>query len=149
MPIIGGSGGGVTSIVQASVVSVSSGDLTTASTSFTDATGLTTTITTGGHRCLVIFSGWGNNSTSGQNTAVDLAIDGTRQGQTYGLAITGAGGTTGANGSLSFTFLTAVLSAASHTFKIQFRADGGTAKIWASAAVTAATITVIETGLTT
>lgn len=130
-------------IVQASKVALTSGDLTTSSTSFVDATGLTTTITTGGRRCLVIFQAAGNNNVANDNTAVDLAIDGTRQGGAYGLQFVSAGGA-GDNGDLGFTFLTDELAPGSHTFKIQFRVDGGTGKIWASSSVSPATLTVIE-----
>lgn len=145
VPIASGAGGG---FVQVSQVKLTSGDLTTASTTFTDAVGLTTTITTGAHRCLVIFSGSAVNAGTGLNTALDLAIDGTRQGQTYGLVITQTGGAANPNTDVSFTYLTAALSAASHTFKIQFRTDGASAaKIFASTTVTPAILTVMELGI--
>lgn len=145
--IASGAGGG---IVQVSKVQVTSGDLTTSSTTFTDATGLTTTITTGAHRCLVFFSANAQNSGTNLNTAVDLAIDGTRQGQTYGLSIVQNAGSGGSpNAPIGFAYLTASLSAASHTFKIQFRTDGGVgaAKIFASTSVSPAILTVLELGV--
>ncbi len=144
---IAGSQIAAAALVQVSTVSLTSGDLTTTSTSFTDATGLTTTITTGAHRCLVIFSAAGHNNGSGSNIAVDLAIDGTRQGQTYGLLTHAGQAGSNANDSLGFVYLTNALSAASHTFKIQFRVDGGTGTIFASTGVTPAILTVIELGI--
>lgn len=147
VPIASGAGGG---FVQVSKVQLTTGDQTTTSTSFTDVTGLTTTITTGAHRCLVILSCVAVNSASQINTAIDLAIDGTRQGQTYGLAIAqGAQPGAAPNMQGGFTYLTSALSAASHTFKIQFRTDnaGGTAKIFASTTVAPAILTVMELGI--
>lgn len=139
-----GSGG---EFVQTSTVHLTSGDLTTTSTTFTDATGLTVTLTTGARRCLVIFTGTLNNSTGGANTAIDLAIDGTRVGGTYGIVHNYSNsGAFNING--SFTYLTDVLTAASHTLKLQFRVDGGTGKIYASA-TDPARFTVIETSQTT
>jgi hypothetical protein len=141
-----GGGGGGSGIVQVSVASRTSGDLTTASTSFVDATGLTTTITTGAHRCLVFLQASGNNSANNGNTATDLAIDGTRQGGGYGLAVANSPAAAG-NGNLGFVYLTSALSAASHTLKIQWRVDAGTGTMFASTTVCAATLTVIELGL--
>lgn len=133
-------------IPQVSKVSVTSGDLTTSSTTFVDATGLTTTITTGAHRCLVIFSGNAHVSGTTINAAFDLAVDGTRQGQTYGLTIAQQSGSASSpNMPVGFTYLTSALSAASHTFKIVWRVDGsGTGTLFASTGVTPAILTVIE-----
>lgn len=143
-----GGGGGSASIIQVSQVSLTSGNLTTSSTTFVDATGVTTTITTGAHRCLVLFSAAGFNNTSGDNIAVDLAIDGTRQGQAYGLTLGQSTGAAAISHNLSFTFLTAALSAAAHTFKIMWRVDGvSTGTLFASTTVTPAILTVIELGL--
>ncbi len=132
-------------ILQVSKVSITSGDLTTTSTSFTDATGLTTTITTGAHRCVVFFSATGHNSGAGNNVAIDLAIDGTLQGQTYGLMV--HSGPANNNGNFGFAYLTAALTAASHTFKIQWRVDATTGTMFASTGVSPAILTVIELGL--
>jgi hypothetical protein len=123
---------------------LTSGNLTTTSTSFADATGLSITITTAAVRCMVMFSAIGNNSNAGQVVAVDLDIDGTRYtNTTNGLtSVTGVSPT-----NLGFTVLTAVLSAASHNFKIQFRASANTAGINAGT-VNPAVLTVIETSMT-
>lgn len=141
-------GGG---LLQAFVVKLTSGDLTTVSTTFVDATGLTVTLTTGAHRCLVIFAGTVFLNTNAQNIAVDLNIDGSRVGGTYGLVHNYQNGAGALNVNAGFSFLTDVLSAASHTIKLQFRVDsgtGGTGKIYASS-VDPAIFQVIETGLTT
>ena len=148
MPFNQSGGGGATSILQSSTTSLTTGDLTTTSTSFTNATGVAVTMTTGPHRCLVIFSGTANNATSGDNSMFDLLIDASRQGGTNGLVFVQSPATGGNNIPCGFTFLTGVLSAASHTFQIQFRCDAGTAKLWASSTAPAI-LTVIETGLTT
>lgn len=149
MPIVGGGGGSGTGsgIVQVSQVALSSGDLTTSSTSFVDATGLTTTLTTGAHRCLVLFSGTAQNNTTQANTCIDIAIDGTRQGQGFGLVhADNNGGSLNLN--MSFSYLTAALSAGSHTIKIQWKVDvASTAKLWASTVATPSILTVLELGL--
>ena len=83
----------------------------------------------------------------GQLVYLDVAVDGTLQGGTYG--IFGVGGNSGGHQhNLSFTFWTDVLSAASHTIKLQFSVDGGTGTIFRSATAPAIW-TVIETALTT
>ncbi len=135
-------------IVQVSKVSLTTGDLTTTSTTFTDATGLTTTITTGAHRCIVVFTCNAHVSASGINAAFDLAVDGTRQGQTYGLSIVQqAGGAAGPNVPVVIFFLTSALTAASHTFKIQWRVDGSaTGTLFASTGVSPAILNVLELG---
>lgn len=140
----------VVGILQSASVTRTAADLTTTSTTFVDATSLTVTLTTGARRCLVFFNCTVKNNTNGQNTAVDIAVDGALQGQTYGLALFSPGlGGAGAAGVVSLTFLTAVLTAASHTIKIQWRVDGGTGTMFASTGVAPAILNVIETGLTT
>lgn len=138
-----GGGGGFT---EQGTVKRTAGDLTTASTSFVDATSLTVTLTTAAVRCMVIFSATGQTDFGAGNIAVDLAIDGTRQGGSYGLIVCSPEANAATN--LSFTFLTGVLSAASHTFKIQWRVDGGNGKINATSSVTPAILTVLETSMT-
>jgi hypothetical protein len=139
-------------ILQSAVAKRTAGDLTTTSTSFVDATSLTVTLTTGARRCLVFFNGSAGNDTYSNNTAFDVALDGTLQGGTYGLLLVGQSSLSGGaniNVPVAITYLTPVLSAASHTIKIQWRVDGGTGKLFASSGVTPAILTVIETGLTT
>jgi hypothetical protein len=142
-------GGGSGEFLQTSKVQVTSGDITTTSTTFVDLTGLTTTITTGAHRCIVIFNASGRVNSPTNALNIDIAIDGTRQGQSRGLLFGGNTNSVGAN-PFSLWYLTGVLSAASHTIKIQWSVDsGGTATMFASTSVTPAILTVIETSQTT
>lgn len=121
---------------------LSTGNKTITSTTFVDIdTGLDITITTGAHRCLVSWTLSASNSVALNNCAVDVQIDGTRVGQAYGL-IFAAGTTSGEN--LSGTYLTDVLTAASHTFKLMGRVDGGTGTFVASTTVTAIIHSVVE-----
>jgi hypothetical protein len=139
-----------TNAPQCGVATRTAGDLTTASTSFVDVTGMSVTITTGAHRCIVTFSGSAKNGTPSANTCFDVDIDGTGQGQTYGLALGGQPNATvyGVAVPVSINFLTAVLSSASHTFKIRWRVDSGTGTLFASAGVTPIIMTVTETAFT-
>jgi hypothetical protein len=143
---IAGSKIAAAAIVQVSKISLTSGDLTTSSTSFTDATGLTTTITTGAHRCLVMFCGTVLVQAN-TDVSVDLAIDGTRQGQTHGLIISGNNASNSVYYNESFTYLTDSLSAASHTFKIQWKTTSGTGTLNASTGLTPAFLIVVELGI--
>lgn len=103
------------------------GQLTTTSTNFTDATGLTLTVTTLGGTVMVGFFGVIVNS-GGSWTNVDLAVDGTRQGGTDGL-VTQA---TASNvETVAFVTLVEGLAAGSHTFKIQWKVNAGTATLYA------------------
>jgi hypothetical protein len=120
-----------------------SGDVTYSSTTFgVIDTGLNITITTGAHRCLVSWTLMAKNSSNSEQQ-VDVEIDGTRAGQTFGLTFAGAG-TVQENVNLSGTYVTDVLSAASHTFKLMFRTDGNTSTIYASASVAAIVFSVVE-----
>lgn len=136
----GGGGGG---IPQASTVRLTSGAITTTSSTFVDATGLTVTLTTGAHRCFVTFSGTVTSSASGGVTSLDVAVDGTRQGGTLGLLdINPSTGGYDLNG--SFSFLTDVLSAGSHTIKLQFRSSGGATVTIFAGSTSPAVFSVIE-----
>lgn len=130
--------------LQSAIATRTAGDLTTTSTSYVDLTGITVTLTTGARRCLVIFSANGKNSNAGQTARYDIDIDGSRQGQGYGLSWAANAGS-----AVGFTFLTAVLSAGSHTIKIVWSVDANTGTTYASTGVTPAFIEVLETGLTT
>lgn len=116
---------------------VSSGAYTTTSSTFVDAdaTNLSLSITTGARRVLIGFTGTIKNDTSGKSAAIDVTLDGTRVGNDQGLLR--IANTSGA--SAAFTFLTDVLSAGSHTFKIQIAAiGGGTTTLYATAGVSPA-----------
>ena len=124
-------------------VSLTTGDITTTSVAptFADATGMSVTITTKVSRCLVSVSASGKHS--GTDTiCVDLSIDGVRQGQALGLCFSD---TAAQNRNMSFTFVTGVLSAGSHLFKLQF-ANGaaGTMTLYASTTTSPLIMSVIE-----
>ncbi len=103
------------------------GNYTTTSASFTDVDGtnLALSITTGARRCLVSLAGSMQNSTA-VFYALDLLVDGT--------SVTSGNGIVSGNGTAivpcSFTFLTDVLTAASHTFKLQYKTSGGTLTLY-------------------
>jgi hypothetical protein len=98
-------------------------DLTTTSTSFTDVTGATATLTTAAVRCMVMVSVMCNNSNAGQAVYFDVDIDGTRFANTTN-GIAGMVGTV--RMPVAFTFFTNVLTAASHTIKLQWRVTANT-----------------------
>lgn len=99
-------------------VILSSGNYTGMTGSFADLTGATLTITTLARRVLVGVVGAGQCGTASDAFALDIDIDGARQGGTNGLmGIREDGASHRQN--LSFTYLTAALSAGSHTFKVQ------------------------------
>jgi hypothetical protein len=136
-----GAGGGGSS-PTIGVHRLTTGDVTTTSTTYVD-TGVTVTITTGAVRCLVAFIAQAKNSGGTDNGMFDLAIDGTRVGSAaFGTSF--RSGT--ANGPVSFTYVTDVLTAASHTFKIQYRSSAGsnTVTLYASTGVSPAVLSVVE-----
>jgi hypothetical protein len=128
-------------------VTVTSGSLTTTSTSFVDATGVLVSLTTfGGTRALVSFVGGGRTTSANNDVSVDLTVDGARQGQTVGLVtVTDAvPAATGYNLNLSFTYLTDVLPAGTHTFQLQWRVGAGTGTLFAATAALAAVLSAVE-----
>lgn len=139
----GAGGGGFTQLQE---VKLTSGNLSTVSTSFVDATGLTITLTTAAVRCIVKVMVSVSSSTGG-NVGLDIAVDGVRQGQAYGLAIVSP--ETGAVSPITLDLVTGVLSAASHTIKVQWRTDGGTGTMQATPTITPAVLQVLETTLAT
>lgn len=127
-------GGNVTINTSAAAALVSgkvtrvAGDLSDATHGFVDATSMSITLTTGARRCLVSFSGTGYTSTTAV-LSVDLNIDGAAVGGSLGTVVVSSNNT---NQNVSFTHLTDVLTAAAHTFKIQYKSDAGTANLRAS-----------------
>jgi hypothetical protein len=142
----GATGGGGNSFTQIVAVKRTAGDLTTTSTSFVDATGLTATLTTAAVRCLVTFFATLGAGNASATCAVTLLVDGVNQGGTYGLV---AVGNTTVDFMGSFTFWTDVLSAGSHTIKIQFRNDSGNTATIRAASNKPAVFQVVETTLAT
>lgn len=124
---------------------VTAGDYTgLTSTSFVDldGTNLSITLNTGARRCRVeVVANGIITSGSGNNLQLDIDIDGVRQGEDYGLVI---GAQQAGNLGMSFNFTTDVLSAGSHTFKVQYRVDSGTGKFYASTSVTPFIFSVFE-----
>ncbi len=111
------------------------GNYTTTSTSMVsvDGTNMALTITTGARRCLVGFVGDIGNSAAGDFVELDIDIDGTLQGNgSLGMITQNSSGSSAWNNG-SFTMLTAVLSAGSHTFTLKWRVNGaGTATMQGS-----------------
>ena len=126
-------------------VNLTSGDITTTSGTFVDLTGVTVTITTGARRCLVVFTATTKNSAINGQNVFDIAIDGTRLGGTTGLVIVTIPAAN-FNENPSFSYVTDVLSAAAHTFKIQWFVSPGTTStgtVYASA-TTPVALSVVE-----
>lgn len=130
--VFGAGGGG--SVVAAEYHNAAGGSTyTTTSTTFVDvdATNLSLTITTGAHRCQVGFVGSFNTDTSDKIVFVDVDVDGTRvSGNAGGITSNQYNVAGGYRFNGSFTVLTAALTAASHTFKLQWRVDAGTGKLY-------------------
>ncbi len=130
------SGGSSTSLVS-DKKTITAGDYTgLTSTTFADldATNLSITLTTGARKCLITVTAAAIYTTGSGNIQLDIDIDGARQGQTYGLVFQTTN--TSNNVNLSFSFITAALSAGSHTFKVKYRTDSGTIKIYAGTSIT-------------
>lgn len=125
---------GAATALQSGRVVRSSGNITTTSTSFVDVTGASITITTGARKCLVGVVGVAHNSDVAGQVVLDVNIDGTREGAaaTTGLLNVRQHATASEHMNISFTHLTDTLTAASHTFKLQWLVGTGTATILAS-----------------
>lgn len=117
-------------VLVAGTVRRTAGDVTTTSTTFVDLTSASITITTGARRVLLTFAASGWNSSAASLVKLDFMVDGTRVGGTVGLINVNAGANAERN--LCMTYLTDVLSAASHTFKVQWCVNAGTGTIYAS-----------------
>lgn len=89
------------------------------------------TLTTGARRCLIGWTLVCKNSTGAQSNCVSVTVDGVALGGSYGLAA-GGGGTNNEAQNLGGSVPTGYLSAGSHTFKLMFRVDGGSATILGS-----------------
>lgn len=116
--------GGATTVVAGAVERNNSGSYTTTSTTFADidATNLKVTLTTGAHRVLVGFTGVVQNSQSTEFGDFDIDLDGSRMGA-GALGIIANTMAIVDRHPLSFTILSNVLTAASHTFKIQWKSS--------------------------
>ena len=95
------------------VVARTAGDVVITQTAWTDLTGMTVTLTTGAHRCRVIVNFiYATNNAA--NFMIDIDVDGTGLGGTLGCWSIYSGAAI-ISQPCSFTFLTPVLSSASHT----------------------------------
>ncbi len=134
-------GAGILQLVQ---VVKTNGDVTTSSTSFVDLTSITATLTTGAHRCLVTFTVTSSVDVTG-TVFYDVLVDGSSIGGTNGTIARTI--TVGGNANtIGFSIYTAVLSAASHTIKVQWKVSTGTAT--STAGNQPIIFSVAETGLT-
>lgn len=141
---VDGIGGAFTPAAARFIDTGTHANYTTNSTSFgdVDGTNLSLTISTGNHRCLVMFTGMASNS-GGSTTAFDIDIDGSRQGHaTLGLI----GGNNGP-WPVTIAYMTAQLSAASHTFKLQWKVSAGTGTLFAHTTGMAVHFSVVELGV--
>lgn len=126
-------------------VVLSGGNYTGTAGTFADVTSASVTITTLARRCLVGCTVTAQVGTANDGVALDIDIDGSRQGGTNGL--TGMrNASTGHRQNLSFTYMTDTLSAASHTFKLQSKriAGSGTITIFADSTDAVLTLWVAE-----
>ncbi len=106
------------------------GNYTTASTSFVDvdATNLALTITTGARRVLITVVGVAyNDSGSLQNVSFDVDLDGARLGGTSGMTLIES--VSSGQRLVNISYVTDALSAASHTFKLQWATTAGNATL--------------------
>lgn len=123
-----------------------SGNYVTGSTNFVNVDNVNMSLTlilNQAHRCLIVVDA-NTTCTTSANMQLDLEIDGTRQGGTYGLSF-GGGTTANQNTPLSFSYHTPTqLTSGSHTFKLMYRTDGGSMTLWAVSGVTPLIMTVAE-----
>jgi hypothetical protein len=113
-------------------------DYTTTSTSFVDvdATNLALTITTAGGDVMVGFHGLvAPDNVGAARVLFDVAVDGTRTAGNDGITGTTQEGSEGGARpkNVSFVRLISGLAAGSHTFKLQWRTNTGTATLYAGA----------------
>jgi hypothetical protein len=119
---------------------IASSNATTTGTSFADLLSMSITITTGAHSVELSFSCMAGNN-GGNSTVFDFTVDGTRVGDTLGST-----GTNNATDSVSMRHVTTTLSAASHTFKVQWRVTGNTGTVFAHTTGLAVHFAAVELG---
>jgi hypothetical protein len=116
------------------------GEYSTSSTSFVDidATNLKCTLSISGSAVLVGFTGMIFNTNGGASvTCLDITVDGTRIGSAGGEGLAGkvqSGAFTPVRESISFVALVTGLSAGSHTFIVQWKANAASATLQSGAA---------------
>ena len=107
-------------------------DYSTTSTSFVDvdATDLSATVTTGGGKYLLGFTGPVYVVATAVRAYFDVLVDAARLGLDDGLIVQEV---TANPRTVSFTAITGTLSAGSHTFKLQWKTNAGTLGMYAGA----------------
>jgi hypothetical protein len=118
-------GGGGGSLANA-VYTRTAGDYTITSSSFIDldSTNMVLTITTGVHRVLALFCGTAVLGGVNQSLRLDLLVDGTSVSNSGGI-YSGESYSTDPTTPINFSWMTAVLGAGSHTFKVRVRVSAG------------------------
>jgi len=109
------------------------GGVTTTSSTFVDVTGASITITTGTNPVAYGATGMGYNNTPANYVLMNYNIDGTLLHGTNGIGAYQKASSGSYDENLSFSGITAALSAGSHTIKEQFRAGAGTVTLRADA----------------
>lgn len=123
-------GGSFTAVQASSVTGDGSGNLTNSTTgSWVDVTSASITFTTTARRVKLGFIGVAANDNASGLTSFTFDVDGSPQGGTLGLVRDQMDGTASRFRNVSFTFMTAALTAASHTFKVQWRVSTGTSTL--------------------
>jgi hypothetical protein len=130
---VAGSGASVTAVANYTRA-VGTGNYSTSSTSYVDidGTNLSLTLTTGAHRCMILFSASMYGDPSNNECYIQLDIDGNDVGEGHGIAelLLGSNQET-----KSIVFVTEPLSAASHTFKLHWKMSAGTGYIYNATAI--------------
>ncbi len=118
----------------------------TTSTAFVDvdATNLAATLDTHGGPVLALVSGSAWNASAGSAVYLDLAVDGARVGASFAGLLLVTSIAAGEEHNASFALLVTGLAAGSHTFKLQWKVNGGTGNLRATAASIPLGLTVIE-----
>lgn len=102
---------------------------TTTSTSFVDVTDLTLTMTTGANRVLLLVTMVASQSAAGSQGNFRFDIDGTGTGDATNGTANKRFDTAPYTDTITMQYLTNALTAASHTFKVQARANANTLTI--------------------
>jgi hypothetical protein len=119
------------------------GSLTSASFADVDSTNLSLTITTGARRVMIAVAARGSMDAVNRALYLDVDLDGSRLGGTDGVVVNQAY-TAGAILNMSFTYITDALSAASHTFKLQYKVSTGTGTLMGNSSNTPLRFAVVE-----
>ncbi len=143
----GATGPGASALASASYRRTA-GDYTTTSTSFVDMdnTNLNLSITTGARRVMCVLQGEVESASAATTAGFDILVDGSSLGGGDGLMAMAFDNGAGYRRPLNLVFITDALSAASHTFKVQWKIGTGTltAKGGTGAASAPLKFTVVE-----